>query len=89
MTNWNAPFFGPRRPPQANLARRPSLALAEGIMWTNAVYYPSYRVYRGDTPKRLNYSCISHVFYAFAGVGPDGGVFVSGLHLAVCDLPNS
>jgi hypothetical protein len=46
-------------------------------MWTNAVYYPSYRVYRGDTPAQLNYNCISHVFYAFAGVGPDGGVFVS------------
>lgn len=82
MANLIAPFFESRRPSQENLAWRPSLALAEGIMWTNAVYYPSYRVYRGDTPKRLNYSCISHVFYAFAGVGPDGGVFVSGLYPA-------
>jgi chitinase len=46
-------------------------------MYTNAAYYPSYRVYRGETPESLNFRCISHVFYAFARVGQDGGVYVS------------
>lgn len=82
--------------------RRPSQASA--IMLKNAVYYPSYRVYRGETPgteqhfdlpqnktylyvfpnkhlltpplASMNYNCISHVFYAFAHLAPDGGVFV-------------
>jgi chitinase len=46
-------------------------------MFANAVYYPNYRVYRGDTPANLNYNCISHVFYAFAHVNSDGFVFFS------------
>jgi len=46
-------------------------------MYTNAVYFPNYRVYKGDTPGQLNYGCINHVYYAFATVSPDGGVFVS------------
>lgn len=41
------------------------------------VYYPNWRVYRGDTPASLNYNYISHVFYAFAHVAIDGGVFLS------------
>lgn len=46
-------------------------------MYTNAVYFPNDRVYRGDTPGQLNYGCINHVYYAFATVSPDGGVLVS------------
>jgi len=46
-------------------------------MYTNAVYFPNYRVYKGDTPGELNYSCINHVYYAFATISPDGTVFVS------------
>jgi chitinase len=46
-------------------------------MFKNAVYYPNYRVYRGETPASMNYNCISHVFYAFAHLSPDGGIFVS------------
>lgn len=46
-------------------------------MYTNAVYFPNYRVYRGDTPAQLNYGCINHVYYAFASVSPDGVVLVS------------
>lgn len=45
-------------------------------MLINAVYYPNYRVYRQDTPASMNVSCISHVFYAFASIAPDGGVVV-------------
>ena len=48
-----------------------------GMIFSNAVYYPNYRVYDGETPASMNYECISHVFYAFANVSPDGGVFVS------------
>lgn len=47
------------------------------VMYTNAVYFPNYRIYQGDTPGMLNYSCINHVYYAYASVSVDGGVFVS------------
>ena len=66
----------PRRPSQPSIAESIS-----NIMLKNAVYYPNYRVYRGETPASLNYNCISHVFYAFAHVSPDGGIFVSPLKL--------
>lgn len=46
-------------------------------MYTNAVYFPNERIYQGDTPGAMNYGCINHVYYAFANVSPDGGVFVS------------
>ncbi|KAG6021459.1 hypothetical protein E4U41_002480 [Claviceps citrina] len=47
------------------------------VMYINAVYFPNSRVYRGDSPGMLNYSCINRVYYAYASVGPDGGVFLS------------
>ena len=50
---------------------------ASSVMYTNAVYWPNYRLYQGDTPGALNYGCINHVYYAFANVMADGGVFVS------------
>jgi chitinase len=46
-------------------------------MSVNAVYYPNYRAYRGETPATLNYKCISHVYYAYAHVNADGFVFAS------------
>jgi chitinase len=46
-------------------------------MYTNAVYWPNHRVYNGDTPGTLNFGCINRVYYAFANVMLDGGVFVS------------
>ncbi|KFY63687.1 hypothetical protein V496_03788 [Pseudogymnoascus sp. VKM F-4515 (FW-2607)] len=77
------PLFGPvpppipygRKPPEP--PRRPSLADTAEIMSVNAVYYPNYRAYRGETPATLNYKCISHVYYAYAHVNPDGFVFLS------------
>lgn len=47
------------------------------LAYTNAVYFPNERIYQGDTPGGLNYSVTNHVYYAFANVSPDGGVFVS------------
>lgn len=47
------------------------------VMFTNAVYFPNFKIYSGATPGMLNYGCISHVFYAFASVAIDGSVFVS------------
>lgn len=47
------------------------------VMYTNAVYFPSSRIYQGDSPGMLNYSCINHVYYAYASVTADGNVFVS------------
>ncbi|GJN70505.1 hypothetical protein PLICBS_004563 [Purpureocillium lilacinum] len=42
------------------------------VMYTNAVYFPNSRIYQGDTPGMLNYSCINRVYYAYASVAPDG-----------------
>jgi hypothetical protein len=84
-------FYGASSPPpipygsrpQVTALRRPSQPSVDASLLDltrkNAVYYPNYRVYRGETPATLNYNCISHVFYAFAHVSPDGGVFVSNL----------
>lgn len=47
------------------------------VFYKNAVYFPNYRLYSGDTPGSLNYSCISTVYYCFASISADGGVFVS------------
>ncbi|KAJ5613845.1 hypothetical protein N7528_007499 [Penicillium herquei] len=38
---------------------------SKNFKYINAVYYPSWRVYRGELPSSLNLSIISHVFYAF------------------------
>lgn len=80
-------YFGPVPPPIPYSSRppprRPSQPSVEAsileLTRKNAVYYPNYRVYRDETPATLNYNCISHVFYAFAHVSPDGGVFVGPL----------
>ncbi|TVY65528.1 Endochitinase B1 [Lachnellula suecica] len=68
------PPFGSR--PELRRPSQPSLnASISNLTRKNAVYYPNYRVYRGETPATLNYNCISHVFYAFAHVSPDGVAF--------------
>ncbi|KAL2155002.1 hypothetical protein VTH82DRAFT_3678 [Thermothelomyces myriococcoides] len=46
-------------------------------IYTNAVYYPNQRVLCGDTPSKLNYECINRVYYAYATVSMNGGVFLS------------
>jgi chitinase len=43
----------------------------------NAVYYPNWRIYKGQTPSTLPLSLVSHVFYAFAWVKPSGEVYLS------------
>lgn len=58
-------------------SRKPRMGSKSNIMFTNAVYYPSYAIYTQDTPGQLNYSCISLVYYAFAKVTSEGHVFVS------------
>ncbi|TVY33955.1 Endochitinase B1 [Lachnellula occidentalis] len=78
-------YYGPVPPPNMFGSRpelrrpsQPSLdASISDLTRKNAVYFPNYRVYRGETPATLNYNYISHVFYAFAHVSPDGGVFLS------------
>ncbi|KAF2675061.1 chitinase [Microthyrium microscopicum] len=46
-------------------------------MYTNAVYYPNWRVYRNQPPSSLNFGMISHVFYAFARIDDDGSICLS------------
>ncbi|KAF4982658.1 hypothetical protein FZEAL_1765 [Fusarium zealandicum] len=40
--------------------------------YANAVYYPSWRVYKERPPSSLDVSAVTHVFYAFVGVNVDG-----------------
>ncbi|KUJ24360.1 chitinase [Mollisia scopiformis] len=85
MANYYGPVPPPipygSRPSGITPPRRPSQPSVEAsisdLTRKNAVYFPNYRVYRGETPATLNYNCISHVFYAFAHVATDGGVFLS------------
>lgn len=35
-------------------------------LYTNAAYYPNWRIYRKQPPSSLRLGFISHVFYAFA-----------------------
>jgi len=58
-------------------SRKSRMASASNVLYTNAVYWPNYRVYKGDTPGALNYNCINRVYYAHANVSADGAVFVS------------
>lgn len=58
-------------------SRRRIAHSAAKVMYMNAVYFPNTRIYNGDTPGQLNYSYINHVYYAYASVSADGGVFVS------------
>ncbi|KAG9235413.1 chitinase [Amylocarpus encephaloides] len=78
-------YYGPM-PPQIPYGSRPDVrrpsqpsidASMSSLTRKNAVYYPNYRVYRGETPATLNYNCISHVFYAFANVASNGIVSLS------------
>lgn len=64
-----------------SLSRKSRMSSMSHVLYTNAVYWPNYRVYNGDTPGQLNYGCINRVYYAFANVTADGGVFVSRLDL--------
>jgi len=43
----------------------------------NGVYYPAWRVYKGESPSSLPLGFISHVFYSFAWVREDGTVYLS------------
>ncbi|CAM1510175.1 Fc.00g005100.m01.CDS01 [Cosmosporella sp. VM-42] len=40
--------------------------------YANAVYYPSWRVYKERPPSSLDVTNITHIFYAFIGVSEDG-----------------
>lgn len=62
--------------PSSSSKKARMAASVASVMYTNAVYFPNYRIYQGDTPGAMNYKCISHVFYAHANVGTDGGVYV-------------
>lgn len=66
------PVLGPPRPnwlthpsrqgrSQQPLHREPPIAI-----FSNALYYPNWRIYRQQPPSTLNLGFVSHVFYAFA-----------------------
>jgi GH18 family chitinase len=71
-----ATFYGPPPPSSMHYMTLPRhgrpnrLTIADNgptiKLYTNAVYYPNWRVYAQQTPKSLRLNRISHVFYAFA-----------------------
>ncbi|KAF2085692.1 glycoside hydrolase family 18 protein [Saccharata proteae CBS 121410] len=46
-------------------------------MFFNGVYYPNWHIYKQLPPSSLNFDVISHAFYSFAHVKPDGTVYLS------------
>ncbi|KAJ5224200.1 CAZyme family GH18 [Penicillium citrinum] len=52
-------------------------ASSELPLYTNAAYYPNWRIYRKQPPSSLRLGFVSHVFYAFAWVREDGTIYLS------------
>lgn len=46
----------------------------------NAVYYPNWKVYSQSPPSSLDLEHITHVYYAFAFLKPDGTIYLSDEH---------
>ncbi|RBQ96074.1 hypothetical protein VDGD_20240 [Verticillium dahliae] len=44
--------------------------------FANAVYYPSWIIYKGKPPSWLNVTQASHVLYSFVGINEDGSLRV-------------
>jgi hypothetical protein len=44
----------------------PDAASYQVPLYTNAAYYPNWRIYRKQPPSSLRLGFVSHVFYAFA-----------------------
>ncbi|KAL7625993.1 hypothetical protein AAE478_002762 [Parahypoxylon ruwenzoriense] len=42
--------------------------------FVNAVYYPSWRIYKSLAPSSLQLDCVNQVLYAFALLNPDGSL---------------
>ncbi|KAK3376924.1 glycoside hydrolase superfamily [Lasiosphaeria ovina] len=47
---------------------------AQSLNYINAVYYPSWRVYKGLPPSSLRLDCVTHVLYAFVRINEDGSL---------------
>lgn len=41
-------------------------SLCQIPIFSNAVYYPNWRIYKSSPPSSLKLGYVSHVFYAFA-----------------------
>ncbi|KAI1373000.1 glycoside hydrolase family 18 protein [Hypoxylon crocopeplum] len=48
--------------------------MSTGQTFTNAVYYPSWRIYKGFAPSSLQLDCVNQVFYAFVRLNEDGSL---------------
>jgi hypothetical protein len=55
-----------RRRQAVDPAAAESPATYEVPLYTNAAYYPNWRIYKKQPPSSLRLGFISHVFYAFA-----------------------
>ncbi|KAI2789054.1 Endochitinase B [Penicillium oxalicum] len=66
-----------RRRQAADPAAAESPAVYQVPLYTNAAYYPNWRIYKKQPPSSLRLGFISHVFYAFAWVKEDGTIYLS------------
>lgn len=53
------------------------MATSDPTPYINAVYYPSWKVYRNHRPSDIIAQSITHIYYAFARPQPDGSITVS------------
>lgn len=61
---------GSQQPPVGDQAEKAS------SRFVNAVYYPSWRIYRQQPPSSMNLAYATHAFYAFARLRHDGTVYL-------------
>ncbi|KAK5994586.1 Chitinase 1 [Cladobotryum mycophilum] len=67
------PHIPPRPPADAPaIPPRPPPPPSANQAYVNAVYYPSWLVYKDKPPSWLDVGNITHVFYSFMGVNEDG-----------------
>ncbi|KAF8537636.1 glycoside hydrolase superfamily [Trichophaea hybrida] len=68
--------FG-QTPPPAGQSPPPNGRAEPLRMFVNGAYYPNWSIYKQRPPSSLQLNLISHVYYAFAFVKPNGTVFLS------------
>ncbi|KAL8738448.1 MAG: hypothetical protein Q9181_000762 [Wetmoreana brouardii] len=59
-----------------SMASNVQSASNNGSMPLNAVYYPNWKIYAQAPPSSLDLEHITHLYYAFAFLKPDGTVYV-------------
>lgn len=73
MFKYTGPTYGPWPlgiNGAANSSENALMMPSDISIYFNAVYYPSWRIYKKQPPSSLKLGFVSHVFYAFAWYDP-------------------